>query len=84
MTKLVKPNRNNSDQDVYHTTRECPYVTPDYKPPEDTSAPIEDYRECDWCAGEFEYVGRREKPCPYCENEIDTNLPDHLPCEESP
>jgi hypothetical protein len=81
--KLVKTHRNNSDDDVYHTTRECPYVTNDYLNAENANVPIAEYDECAWCADEIEYIGVRESPCPFCGESV-RELPDHLPCEETP
>ena len=81
--KLIKPSRNNSDEDVYHTNENCPYVTPRYVTPDETTAPIDNYEECAWCADTIDHAGSREAPCPFCGEEIN-KLPDHLPCEQTP
>jgi hypothetical protein len=83
--KLVKPKRNKSDQDVFHTSRDCPYVTQAYLDLSETTQPAEEFRECAWCSDSLDYTGKgtNEHGCPFCGESVD-KLPDHLPCEASP
>jgi hypothetical protein len=81
--KLVKPNRNRSEQDIYHTSRSCPYVTTEYLELSDTTQPEAEFSKCAWCADDIDHAGSRNEPCPFCGEAIN-KLPDHLPCDQTP
>lgn len=81
--KLVNPNRNNSDDDVYHTKPSCPYVTSAYRNIDSAPVPTREFRECNWCADTVDRKGTNMHGCPFCGTDVN-KLPDHLPCEESP
>lgn len=70
------------DESAYHTDPDCHHVGDNHRQVSDDHPRIEQMPECAVCAGERTDPGPAERSCPYC-GAVVTQLPDHLPCEES-
>lgn len=67
---------------VLHSDPDCMFVTEESVPPEEANVDPDDLKPCDYCAGKV-HGKTITKDCPYCGATVN-DLPDHLPCEESP
>lgn len=85
MTKWISSKHYQGNKhNVYHSTQSCMYVSADSVPLDETSADAEDLRECDYCADRIQGQQSERKPCPYCGEQPEISLPDHLSCEKTP
>lgn len=75
ITKFRPTTRN-----VYHTNKECYYVTEDSTREEDANIDFAELEECSWCAENYERDREQTQVCPYCNEEVG-KIPTHLPCE---